>query len=198
MQRPTPSHNPLREGVVSRPAPQPCSLVIFGATGDLTHRKLVPALYNLAADGDLPPGITVFGFARRPKNDEDFRAELRAAVKKFSRQGLNPDLWEQFASSIHYHQSEFGEASGYHSLRERLDALDAARGVPSNRLFYLAAAPEQFGPILEFLRQSGLNTPPPGVWARIVVEKPFGKDLPSARALNDVVESAFAEKDTYR
>ena len=93
--------NPLREGLASRAMPDPCSVVIFGATGDLTHRKLIPALYNLAADGDLPPGLSVVGFARRDKTDEVFRTELEEAARKFSRQTINDDLWKIFAGSIH-------------------------------------------------------------------------------------------------
>ena len=92
--------NPLREGLYSRAIPEPCAVVIFGATGDLTHRKLVPALYNLAADGALPPAVSVVGFARRDKNDEVFRKELEEAARKFSRQQINEELWTGFASSI--------------------------------------------------------------------------------------------------
>src|ERR1700752_1700794 len=92
--------NPLREGLASRAMPEPCSVVIFGATGDLTHRKLVPALYNLAADGDLPPGLSVVGFARRDKTDEVFRTELEEAARKFSRQTINQDLWRSVASAF--------------------------------------------------------------------------------------------------
>src|SRR3954449_5786174 len=92
--------NPLREGLSTRAVPQPCSIVIFGATGDLTHRKLVPALYNLAADGELPPAVAVVGFARRPKKEEEFRSELKEAVKKFSRQTVRDDIWQTFGQSI--------------------------------------------------------------------------------------------------
>jgi len=190
--------NPLREGLASRAMPDPCALVIFGATGDLTHRKLVPALYNLAADGALPPAISVVGFARRDKTDEAFREELGEAVRKFSRQSVNDDLWGAFAASVAYHRSAFDDFSGYESLARRLDELDAARGTRGNRLFYLAAAPDQFEVILENLRRSGLNKGAQGGWARVIVEKPFGTDLPSARHLNDLVEGAFAEADTYR
>src|ERR1700740_15900 len=98
--------NPLREGLVSRATPQPCSIVIFGATGDLTHRKLVPALYNLAADGDLPPGLAVVGFARRDKTDEVFRQELYEAARKYSRQPVDDALWQIFARPVFYHRSE--------------------------------------------------------------------------------------------
>ncbi|MDX2081509.1 MAG: glucose-6-phosphate dehydrogenase [Terrimicrobiaceae bacterium] len=192
------SVNPLREGLTSRALPEPCTLVIFGATGDLTHRKLVPALYNLSADGALPPAISVVGFARRDKTDEVFRTELHEAAQKFSRQAINPELWESFASSIYYHRSEFDQYAGYESLATRLDELDATRGTRGNRLFYLAVAPDQFPVILENLRKSGLNKAREGSWARVIVEKPFGTDLPSARELNDLVEDAFDEADTYR
>ena len=190
--------NPLREGLGSRATPEPCTLVIFGATGDLTHRKLVPALYNLAADGALPPARGVGGFARRDKTDEIFRAELEEAARKHSRQSINDELWKSFASSICYHRSGFDDLAGYETLAKRLDELDAARGTRGNRLFYLAAAPDQFEVILENLRKSGLNRGANGGWARVIVEKPFGTDLPSARHLNDLVEGAFPEADTYR
>ena len=116
--------NPLREGLSSRAMPQPCAVVIFGATGDLTHRKLVPALYNLAADGALPPAVSVVGFARREKSDEVFRKELEEAARKFSRQKISDELWAGFASSIFYHRSEFHALEGYESLAKRLDELD--------------------------------------------------------------------------
>jgi len=190
--------NPLREGLTSRALPEPCTLVIFGATGDLTHRKLVPALYNLAADGALPPAISVVGFARREKSDEVFRAELREATKKFSRQAVSDELWGSFESSVFYHRSEFDQLAGYEALASRLNELDSARGTRGNRLFYLAASPDQFQVILENLRKSGLNQSDSGGWTRIIVEKPFGTDLPSARLLNDLVAGAFEEKDTYR
>ncbi len=190
--------NPLREGLTGRTQPEPCSLVIFGASGDLTHRKLVPALYNLAADGVLPPAINVVGFARRDKTDEVFRKELGEAARKYSRQPVADALWESFASSICYHRSEFDNLAGYESLAELLSRIDATRGTCGNRLFYLAAAPGQFEVILENLSRSGLNRPVNGGWSRVIVEKPFGTDLPSARHLNDLVEGAFPEKETYR
>ena len=147
--------NPLREGLVSRATPQPCSIVIFGATGDLTHRKLVPALYNLAADGDLPPGLAVVGFARRDKTDEVFRQELSEAAHKYSRQKINEDLWKNFANSIFYHRSEFGDPEGYRRLKERLEQIDRERGTRGNRIFYLSAGPDQFEPILTHLEAAG-------------------------------------------
>lgn len=198
MPQPAHTENPLREGLTSRAMPDPCSIVIFGATGDLTHRKLIPALYNLAADGALPPALSVVGFARREKTDESFRNELEEAAKKYSRQSLDAELWSSFASGISYHRSAFDDLSGYASLAEKLNALDTQRGTRGNRLFYLAVAPDQFEVILENLRTSGLNVASEGSWSRVIVEKPFGTDLPSARHLNSLVECAFPEKATYR
>ena len=193
-----PASNPLREGLSSRPMPQPCNVVIFGASGDLTYRKLIPALYNISADGDLPAALSIIGFARREKTDEQFRTELEDALKKFSRQGLNDQVWADFGPRILYHRSEFSEDEGYRSLAERLDKLDAERGTRGNRLFYLSVAPKEFEGILEKLAQFGLNKTREGSWARVIVEKPFGTDLETAHELNTVVSKVFKEKDTYR
>ncbi len=162
--------------------------MIFGATGDLTHRKLIPALYNLAAAGDLPPQFKVVGFARREKADEEFRTELEKANREHSRQAHKDELWASFGQSIHYHRSEFEDVEGYKALGKLLDQFDEERGTPANRLFYLASAPEYFKPILEMLRAAGLNEPRQGKWARLVCEKPFGKDLMVLRFANALFE----------
>jgi len=190
--------NPLREGLSTRAVPQPCSVVIFGATGDLTHRKLVPALYNLAADGELPPAVAVVGFARREKSDDEFRQEMEESTRKFSRQSVRDEIWKTFAQSIFYHQSDFGDESGYKTLAAKLDKIDKERGTRGNRLFYFAVAPDQFEPILKHLKSAGLNQTREGSWARVIVEKPFGTDLDSARELNRVVSNSFTEEQTYR
>jgi glucose-6-phosphate 1-dehydrogenase len=190
--------NPLREGLVSRATPGTCAIVIFGATGDLTHRKLIPALYNLAADGDLPPGLSVVGFARRDKNDEVFREELYEAARKYSRQPIDDALWKNFASSIFYHRSEFSDEEGYRRLGERLAEIDRERGTRGNRIYYLSAGPDQFEPILSHLTATGLNRTADGAWARIIVEKPFGIDLQTAQHLNTDVNHGFKEQDTFR
>ncbi len=190
--------NPLREGLISRPKPQPCTVVIFGASGDLTQRKLIPALYNLAADGDLPTGLSVVGFARREKTDQQFRDELEAAAKKFSRQTVKDELWKHFADSVFYHRSDFNDENGYKALAEKLNQIDKERGTQGNRLFYLSVAPSEFEGILEKLYSFGLNHAPNGGWARVIVEKPFGTDLKTAQELNNVVAHTFHEKDTYR
>ncbi len=193
-----PEPNPLREGLSARAVPQPCIIVIFGATGDLTHRKLIPALYNLAADGDLPPAVAIVGFARREKSDEEFRTELEKATRKFSRQAVRDEIWRTFAQSIFYHQSEFGDEAGYETLAKRLDKIDKECGTRGNRLFYFAAAPDQFEPILKHLKAADLNETCKGSWARVIVEKPFGTDLASARELNRIVRNSFTEEQTYR
>src|SRR5213596_4188336 len=190
--------NPLREGLSNRAVSQPCSIVIFGATGDLTHRKLIPALYNLAADGELPPAVTVVGFARRPKSDDEFRKELEETTNQFSRQDVREDIWKTFSQSLFYHQSEFEDESGYQSIAKRLDKIDEERGTRCNRLFYFAAEPEQFEPLLKNLKAAGHNKAKEGSWARVIIEKPFGRDLSSAQELNRVVSNSFAEDQTYR
>src|SRR5216110_2404032 len=190
--------NPLREGLSTRAVPQPCSIVIFGATGDLTHRKLIPALYNLAAEGELPPAVAIIGFARRPKSDDDFRKEMEEAVREFSRQAVRDEIWKTFSQSLSYHQSAFGDEAGYKSLGERLEKVNTERGTRGNRLFYFAAGPDQFEIILKNLKAAGLNRAKEGSWARVIIEKPFGTDLKSARELNRIVSEAFDESQTYR
>ena len=193
--------NPLREDVDARQAPEPCALVIYGATGDLTHRKLVPALYNLAHEGQLPQSFAIVGFARRPKTHDQFRAELRDAVAQFSRfQPINPGVWDALAQAIFYHQSDFGDANGYKTLGEFLRKLDAERGTAGNRLFYLATAPTEFIGIIQELGANALagadqvNGSPP----RIIVEKPFGRSLPTAQELNRELSSVFGERQIFR
>ncbi|MFL6537694.1 MAG: glucose-6-phosphate dehydrogenase [Chthoniobacterales bacterium] len=190
--------NPLREGLSMRTLAQPCIVVIFGATGDLTMRKLIPALYNITADGEMPPGVAVVGFARREKTDEQFRIEQEETTRKFSRQQVRDDVWKQFAGSLFYHQSEFHDPDGYKRLVDRLNKLDDERGTGGNLLFYLAVAPDQSEAILKNLKAVGLNKGRNGGWARVIVEKPFGTDLPSAQELNKVVRTAFSEEQTYR
>src|ERR1044071_2972361 len=183
--------NPLREGITAQRTPEPCVLVIFGATGDLTHRKLVPALCNLAHEGQLPAQFAIVGFARRPKTNEEFRAELLQGVQQFSRfSPINPAVWETFAQGIFYHQGEFGDAGGYARLNELLQKLDRERGTAGNRIFYLATAPTDFATTIQ--RPGRQET------GRIVVEKPFGRSLETARELNASLASVFDEPQVYR
>jgi glucose-6-phosphate 1-dehydrogenase len=190
--------NPFRDDLLARARPEPCTVVIFGATGDLTHRKLVPALYNLAVEGDLPAGVRIVGFARRDKTDEVFRSGLEELNRKVSRSGHDEGVWENFVGQIEYHRGEFQDTEAYRSLAERLDAIDRERGGAGNRLFYIASAPEFFDDVLVQLREAGLNEAKDGCWARVIVEKPFGTDLESAQHLNKMVAATFEERDTYR
>jgi len=189
--------NPLRIGTRLERIPDPCQVVIFGATGDLAHRKILPALYNLRRAGLLPPESGVVAFARRPYSDADYRREMRASVEHHSRNPLEPALWEDFASGIHYQQGEFGDLASYRALAERLEQVDAAAGTRSNVLFYLATPPSAYPEIVANLGAAQLQSRETG-WSRIVIEKPFGHDLSSARALNDEVMSVFDESQVYR
>lgn len=195
---PTQPVNPLKEGLSSRPLPRPCNVVIFGASGDLTYRKLIPALYNLQVDGDLPATSRITGFARRPKSDEVYRTELSEALSKFSRSGKNEIVWGDFSSRVHYHQSEFSNGEGYRLLAEKLNKFDEENGTAGNRLFYLSVSPTEFEGILGKLAEYGLNKTQEGSWTRVIVEKPFGHDRETAHTLNSKLAGVFSEKDTYR
>ncbi len=188
---------PLRVGMGHQRLPDPCVLVIFGATGDLTHRKLVPALFDLYSDGKLPRGFTIVGYARRPKTNEQFRDEMREAVQEFARnKPEESDRWDSFAEGLCYHQAEFHDPAGYPSLGELMKEFDETRGTMGNRLYYLATAPEYYELIVEQLGASGLNRSTG--WTRIIVEKPFGRDLQSARELNQNILKVFNEPQIYR
>ncbi len=193
------STTPLRVGLTAQRAPAANTLVIFGATGDLTQRKLLPALFDLFCDHKLPAQFSVVGFARREKADAGFRGEMRASVQQFARH--KPDaaaeLWEKFAQGLFYHQAEFGDADGYARLAQRLAQLDGARGTQGNRLFYLSTAPEYYAQIVAQLQAANL-VQPEGAWERVIIEKPFGADLATARELNRRVLAVFDEAQMYR
>ena len=196
--------NPLRQGLLEDRTSDACAVVIFGASGDLTRRKLVPALYNLAWGRLLPGGFAVVGVARREKTRESFRAELKDAVSQFSRrQPIDAAAWNDFERGISYVRGAASEPATYEALRAHLEQIDAERGTRGNRLFYLAVPPAEFGPIVEGLRASRLVAPAGqektgGAWTRVVFEKPFGHDLASARVLNEAVAAAFDEAQVFR
>jgi glucose-6-phosphate 1-dehydrogenase len=191
--------NPLREGLRLEKVPDPCTFVIFGATGDLAHRRILPALVNLRRAGLLPPQTAVLATARRPYTDEAYRAEMAAAVADHSRLPIEPALWNDFASGLHYHQGDFSSPEAYRVLVDRLDKIDAERGTRGNRVFYLATPPSAYAGIVEHLGKVGLDREQRGGgWSRIVIEKPFGHDLASARALNRDVLRVFSESQVYR
>lgn len=195
---PTAARNPLRVGLRMHRSPAPCTVVIFGATGDLTHRKLTPALYNLQRERLLPPGFNIVGFARRDWSDDVFRESLAREARQFSRSGLQDELWQSFAQGLSYVGGAFDDPAGYERLARCLDDLDEQRGAGGNRLFYLATPPEAYPTIIRRLGAAGLARSPRGGWVRIIIEKPFGRDLASARALNAVVHEVFDESQVYR
>lgn len=193
--------NPLRDSSSSRRLAQPCTIVVLGATGDLTSRKLIPALYNLARDGHMPSRFAIVGFARRPKSDEEFRNDLFEGLAEHSRS--TPEGRDQaapFLERIAYHQGQLDDPEDYVALRKRLEQIEEEQNLPGNRLFYLAVAPEFFEPIANAFDVAGLARPKDGdnTWTRVIVEKPFGTDLASARELNRKLQSVFRESQLYR
>jgi glucose-6-phosphate 1-dehydrogenase len=181
-----------------REAP-PCALVVFGASGDLTRRKLVPALYNLAVQGTLPERFAAVGVARQPMSSEEFRGQMLSAADEFSRRRPEAATWERFAAKLEYVRGEFADRATYRNLAETLQRLDREHGLEGNRLFYLATPPSEFGGILRALREAGLITPHDGSpWTRVIIEKPFGHDLESARSLNQLVAETLHESQTFR
>jgi len=181
--------------------PDPFTLVIFGASGDLTRRKLVPAVFSLFCEGLLPEKFSIVGFARREKSDDTFREEMHEAVKTFARvQPIDESRWREFARNVHYHQSTFEDTSGYRSLKQRLESLAGQSNAPCNCLFYLATQPTQFPLIVEQLEKSEFTRSDSSErrWSRVIIEKPFGRDLDSARRLNEQVKAAFDEEQIYR
>lgn len=191
--------NPLREGMrLERVAP-PCALVIFGASGDLTKRKLVPALFRLVQERLLPAEFAIIGVARQQLSDEEFRAQMREAVVNHGEEEpVSDEVWESFARGLFYRQGDFRDAASFEKLRDELALIDKERGTRGNHLFYLATAPSYFGLIAEQLGKAKLARPEEGAWTRLIVEKPFGHDLESARKLNSELASVFKEDQVYR
>jgi len=181
--------------------PDPFVMVIFGATGDLTRRKLVPALFCLHQEGLLPGRYAIIGYARRDLSDDAFRHELLEGVRKHCRlKPVDARAWEGFARNVFYHRGNLDDVSGYISLRRRLFGADAPLAPPWNLIFYTATPPDYFRPIVDRLRESGLNsaTTTGAQRPRLIVEKPFGRDLDEARRLNAAIREAFDESSTFR
>lgn len=176
----------------------PSGLVIFGVTGDLSRKKLMPAVYDLANRGLLPPGFALIGFARREWEDEDFAQVVHDAVKQYARTPFAEDVWLQLSEGIRFVQGEFDEPEAFHRLKTTIDELDRDRGTMGNHAFYLSIPPKSFPLVTQQLRNSGLAEPADGQWRRVVIEKPFGSDLVTARELNDVVESVFPPDSVFR
>ncbi len=195
----SPSDSPCFE-VEKDPQIAPCAFVLFGATGDLTRRKIIPALFSLSMQHLLPDPFVIVAFARRDKTDESFRTELRDAVKEFApKLPADGTEWDTFAKSIYYLKSDLNDAAGYDRLGAKLKELDDQYNLAGNRLFYLATPPENFGEIIEFLGKSGLNKPlAEHAWVRVIIEKPFGTDLTTARNLNTELATVLREDQIFR
>lgn len=183
-----------------RKAVDPCTIVIFGASGDLTVRKLIPALYHLYCEKQMPENFRVIGFARREKSDDSWREELKAGFQKFSRtKDSAPEQWDAFASNVHYCQGDLNDPASYDKLRTQLDGF-GSEPLRNNLLFYLAISPSQFAEVVEQLHAKELLKKEIGgkFWQRVVVEKPFGTDLATAHKLNAELTRYADEKQIFR
>jgi len=186
--------NPRLEGLRKRRTAEPCALTIFGASGDLTQRKLIPALYSLAFRNLLPPNFGVVGVARTPMTDDEFREKMRDAVVAHARDEFRPEVWDELAEGFRYVATDFGQEGGEQHVVECLHALDRDRGTAGNRLDYLAVPPAAIEAIVVAM---GKHRTSEG-WTRLIVEKPFGHDLESARHLNEVIRTYFDESEIFR
>jgi glucose-6-phosphate 1-dehydrogenase len=186
--------NPLLAGLPVSPRPEPCALVIFGASGDLTKRKLFPALYSLAFRQLLPETFGIVGVARSEETDDQFRERMKAAVQEFGRDEFREDIWEGLAEGMRYVNVEANEDAALDRVAETLTELDRSRGTAGNRVYYLAVPPDAFETIVGGV---GKRRSAEG-WTRLIVEKPFGHDLASALELNDLVHRYFEENEIYR
>jgi glucose-6-phosphate 1-dehydrogenase len=183
--------------------PEPCVVVIFGITGDLAKRKLLPALYNLMADGALPESFALVGVSRSDLSTEELREQLRRSVMELGgRRFTDAATWEKFAAAIEFTRGSIDDPTSYARLKEHLTVIDRSRGTHQNRIFYLATPPEAFPGVIDNLRRAGLiyraRTTPHEPFSRVIIEKPFGRDLRSARALNELIAVSLDESQAFR
>jgi len=192
--------NPLRDPQ-DRRLPRiagPCSIVIFGVTGDLSRKKLMPAVYDLANRGLLPPGFSLVGFARRDWAHQDFAQIVHDAVKEHARTPFREEVWDQLSEGFRFVPGDFSDDDAFENLRRTIDELDEVRGTGGNHAFYLSIPPRFFPDVIGQLKQHGLAEAEGEAWRRVVVEKPFGHDLTSARELNDVISQVFPPEAVFR
>ena len=188
------AENPLLEGLGPRRAPEPCVLVIFGASGDLTHRKIFPALYALARRKLLPENFAIVGAARSDWSDDEFRDQMEHAVREFGRDDFDQDVWDWLAKATHYVAVDFADRSQDDKLLQRMNELDAERGTRGNRVYYLAVPPQAMPMVV---KEVGERRKAEG-WTRLIAEKPFGHDLSSARELTSLISEHFTEEEVFR
>jgi glucose-6-phosphate 1-dehydrogenase len=187
--------NPLAEGLNLLRTPDPCAVVIFGASGDLTRRKLFPAIYSLAVRNLLPDELAIVGVARSEETDAEFRARMKDAVREFGRDPIDEKVWKRLAEGLHYISTDFAADEGEDELVELLTRLDEERGTQGNRVFYLAVPP---GAISTLVEEIGSRRGERRGWTRVIVEKPFGTDRESARRLNEEIHRYFDEREIFR
>lgn len=188
--------NPLRVGLQQERIPEPLIMVIFGASGDLTQRKLVPAIYHLKLERRLPAELTIVGVARREWSHDYFREQMRQGIEEFSDGLKSEEIWQDFAQGLFYCSGNIDDPEGYQKLKDLLEELDGKRGTRGNRVFYLAVAPKFFAEAIQQLGKAGMLSDP--YKQRLVIEKPFGRDLSSAQSLNRVVQEVCREEQVYR
>jgi glucose-6-phosphate 1-dehydrogenase len=199
MQEAAVMENPLRAGIRLERTAEPCVIVIFGASGDLTKRKLLPALYRLVQERLLPAEFAIVGLARTEMTSEEFRARMKEAIAEFSEaKSVDEEVWNSFAQGLHYLTADINNPEDYKKLSELLAQVDHERGTQGNRLFYLSVAPKFYGAAVKQLGEHGLAKPQDKGWVRVIVEKPFGTDLESARALNRELLEYLDESQVYR
>ncbi len=179
-------------------AADPCTLVIFGASGDLTHRLLIPALYNLAAGSLLSDTLAIIGVSRKELSHDAFRDELKKSLGEFATRKVDDAYGKSLLSNVSFVRGDVDDAGTYERLRVELERVERAQQTHGNRLFYVATPPSAFVPIASRLGQAGLAKEDNGAWRRIIIEKPFGTDLASARALNSKLLEVFDEQQIYR
>src|SRR5260370_37383768 len=189
-----------RSGSVYGGVAEPCTVILFGASGDLAKRKVIPAMYDLATHNALGPRYAIVGFARTAMSEETFRAALGEAAKTISEVGpIDPAQWDEFASNLYYCASDYANPESYAQLCKRLTELEASKNLGGNRLFYLSTPPEVYPDIVQQLGRACIARPAsPNSWTRIIIEQPFGRDLATAQALTDIVLTVFDETHVYR
>src|SRR5262245_9030233 len=193
------AQNPLMAGLASTLIPQPCTLVIFGGAGDLSRRKLLPAVYNLALDGVLPASFAVVGFSKSQIDYAGFRAFARDGIERFSRRPIEAASWEEYARLLFYVPGSFDDPQAYVELRRRLEKVEGELGIPGRRVFYLSIPPSLIGTCVDQLKAAGfVANGQDGAACRIIVEKPVGRDLASARAINTALARTVDESQLFR
>jgi glucose-6-phosphate 1-dehydrogenase len=193
-------NNPLRDPQDRRlpRIPEPCAVVIFGVTGDLARKKLIPAVYDLANRGLLPPGFALVGFARRDWETQDFQQIVHDSVKEHARTPFREEVWRQLVEGIRFVAGDFSDDEAFENLRKTIQELDEVRGTGGNHAFYLSVPPKFFADVVRQLKEHHLSEGPGDAWRRVIIEKPFGHDLASAQELNRVVGEVFSSGSVFR